>query len=460
MNLNNLYFLLPAFIQNILISLYGFKIKLTRHAGNYANYKDEFKENLKLNKDELEKYQLRMLRKSIENAVNNVPYYSDLFNVNNIKADDIKSVKDLCKIPILDKAPLKSNPEKFINKTFNKNSLFTVSTSGTTGTPLSIYCNSDVRQKNYAFFDRFLDQVGIKHNGKRATFGGRVVCKSTQKKPPFGRYSFFQKNLLMSTYHLSENNIPSYINKLRDFKPDYIDAYPSALYVLSKYAFDNNISLKGVTNAITTSAEALTSEHRRIIEDVFDVPIYDQYGSSEMCVFIAQCNHGKYHLHSDYSYVEFIKENGEVAKAGEEAELICTGFINPVMPLIRYRIGDLAVYSDEKCECGSNFPVIQELLGRKDDFIVTPDGRKISRLGRVFYDFPVKEVQYIQRKLNALEIYIIKDENYTNDHEKKAILELQKRLGTEIALEFIYVSSIERSLHGKFKTIISKLNTQ
>jgi phenylacetate-CoA ligase len=229
------------------------------------------------------------------------------------------------------------------------------------------------------------------------------------------------------------------------------------LYTIASFAKDHNISLINITKGITTSAETLFAEQREVIETAFGVPIFDQYGAAEMCVFVGQCREGTYHIHIDYGIIEFLRDDGTPAPAGEEAEIVCTGLINPVMPLIRYRIGDRAVLSDETCKCGSIFPIVENVLGRIDDVIITPDGKQVGRLSPVFKGLPVKEVQYIQRDKNSVIVQIVKTEGYTVETEKQSIHELRKRLGNEIAIQLKYVESIPRGEGGKLKSIISHI---
>ena len=213
--------------------------------------------------------------------------------------------------------------------------------------------------------------------------------------------------------------------------------------------------MKNVTKGITTSAETLYSWQRKIIEKAFGVPVIDQYGSAEMCNFVAQCHLGRYHIHSDYALIEFLREDGTPADPGEEAEIVCTGFINPVMPLIRYRIGDYGILSDIPCKCGSPFPVMEKILGRMDDIIITPDGRKVGRLSPVLKGFPIKESQYIQKKIDELEVLIVKDKHYDKNTESEVVKELEKRLGTSLKIRVKYVSCIQREKGGKLRTVIS-----
>lgn len=445
----------PVFLQNIALSIYGLKSQYIRYGGNYTKYYKTASSHLKYTQTELNAYIESTLIKTINDAVENAPYYGELFQRENIPSNTIKTIEDLKKIPVLEKDEVRKAPQNFINKTFNTNRLLVIHTTGTTGTPLKVYSNAETRQRNYAFYNRFLNQAGIAFKRKRATFGGRIIVPSRQTLPPFWRYSYFQKNLLFSSYHLTDENIPFYIQQLTKFKPDYIDTYPSSLFCIAQYAKSHNINLRGITKGITTSAETLFPEQRHVIEAVFGVPIFDQYGAAEMCVFVGQCVEGKYHIHTDYGVIELLREDGSEAKPGEEAEIVCTSFINPVMPLIRYRIGDRGVFSDRPCKCGSIFPVMEKILGRIDDIIITPDGKKIGRLSPVMKGFPVKEIQFVQEVQSEVDIFIVKAPGYDDDTEVELISQLRNRLGEVISINIKYVDRINRGKGAKLKSIVS-----
>lgn len=451
----NLFLKSPVFLQNIALSIYGLKSQYIRLGGNYQNYYDRASSHLKYTQTELNAYIESVLIKTINDAVENVPYYRELFQRENIPSHAIKSIEDLKRIPILEKDEIRKAPRNFVNETFNANSLLIIHTTGTTGTPLKIYSNAETRQRNYAFYNRFLNQAGIAFKRKRATFGGRIIVPAKQKSPPFWRYSYFQKNLLFSSYHLTDENIPFYIQQLTKFKPDYIDTYPSSLFCIAQYAKSHNIDLRGITKGITTSAETLFPEQRHTIESVFGVPIFDQYGAAEMCVFVGQCKEGKYHIHTDYGVIEFLREDGSGAKPGEESEIVCTSFINPVMPLIRYRIGDRGIFSDRACKCGSVFPVMEKILGRIDDVIITPDGKRIGRLSPVMKGFPVKEIQFVQKVQSEVDVFIVKAPGYDDNAEIELINQLRNRLGEVILINIKYVDRINRGKGAKLKSIVS-----
>jgi phenylacetate-CoA ligase len=448
----------PVMLQNIILSLYGLRVLNVRYAGNYNKYKQQYTRRLKYSRKEVSAYQNQELASILKYSVMNIPYYKDVFSKNNFDVTHVKTVEDLKCLPLLEKDTLRKIPQQFVNESQKK--VLTLHTTGTTGTPLRIYCNNYDRQRNYAYFDRWLESLGIGASGKRATIGGRIIVPQKQDKPPFWRYSYFQKNMLYSSYHLTDENMGSYIDALRKYSPGYIDTYPSSIYSIAEFAMRNGINLKGITNYIVTSAETLFSYMRSTIESAFEAKIYDQYGAAEMCVFVGQCKNGRYHIHDDYGIVEFIADNGAPAKPGEEAEIVCTGFVNKTMPLIRYRIGDRGVLSDEKCECGLPFPVMEKIIGRMDDVIITPDGKKVGRLSPVLKGFPIKEAQYVQEDINVLKVLIVKGETYSEKTQKDVEQELRKRVGNAIQVEFKYVDHIIRGKGGKLKSIVSRISNE
>lgn len=454
--LEMIYLKLPVIFQNIVIILYGFHENRIRYSGVYNTFSKEIEKNCFLNDEELKKWQENRLRNLLNDAIENVPYYKKNITLNTSEINRFR-IEDLKYLPMLEKNTVKRYAEQLVSESLTGKKI-EIHTTGTTGTPLKIICTPEIRQKNYAYFNRFLNLAGVDYNGKRATFGGRIIVDYNQKSSPFWRYSPFQKNMLFSSYHICEKTIECYTRALQKLRPLYIDAYPSSLYMLAKSAEQKGISLRGLTKSIVTSAEVLHPCQREVIEKQFGVPIYDQYGSAEMCVFVAQCSLGKYHIHSDYSIVEFIKDDGTYAGPGEEAEIVCTGLINPVMPLIRYKIGDRGIMSGDKCKCGNKFPVLERIIGRSDDYIITPDGRKIGRLSPVLKGYPVREAQYIQEKPDEIIVNVVKDAGYNEYTGFKIEDELRKRLGDRIKICINCVNKIERSKGGKYKTVISRIH--
>ena len=455
--LETIYQWLPAGAQNAALSVYGLHLLRTRYSGNYPRYLDEAIRRGHLSAESLSEYVDSCLQDVLRAAVSNVPYYRDRHREGGFPVESVRGVGNLCQLPMLEKNVVRDNPERLVSDRYRLRGLEVIHTTGTSGTPLKIFCNPNVRQRNYAFHDRFLATSGIDRRGLRATIGGRIILPASVDRGPYWRQSYFQRNLLFSSYHLAPHTIEQYIGKLKESKPAHIDAYPSSVYAIADYARDSRISLMGITGAIVTSGETLFEEQRSLIEEQFGVRVFDQYGCAEMSVLVTSCTHGAYHASTDFGVLEILREDGTAAGPGEEGEIVCTGLINDVMPLIRYRIGDRAVADDRTCSCGSPFPTVRSVLGRMDDVIVTPEGNRVGRLSPVLKGFPVKEAQYRQDSVDEVQVLIVADSGYDPETEKRLIGQIRLRLGGTMRIRIERVESIDRGKGGKLKLIVSSL---
>jgi phenylacetate-CoA ligase len=452
--MQNIYNHSPVAIQNAFVALKGYLLFRERYTGKYRTFLEELLAHEKRDDDWIRNYQYRTLMELLEYVSTHVPYYRSVFQKRELSTKDFLSIHDLKKLPILTKETLRKNSTRFLPDTLSKRKLRTIRTSGTTGKPLTIHTNAEARQRNYAFFSRFTRWTGCDERAKKATFGANLVVPQHQKKPPFWRYDAYQKNLLFSSFHLSEQNLEYYADKLLEYQPELIDAYPSCLFVVSRYLKKHGI-VELRPRAIITSSEVLQDEWRRAIEDAFGCRIFDQYGCVEMCVFVGQCEAGRYHINPDYGIVEIVK-NGENLPPGETGDIVCTGFVNRIMPLIRYNTGDVGSLSPEKCSCGRIFPLMNRIEGRRDEFIVTRDNRHISRLASVFTGFPIKASQIVQEDIDHIMLYLEKSDEYLPLHTDRIIKELQKRIGNDIDIEVIFATNlIEKA--DKFRAVVSRV---
>lgn len=457
--INYIYNTSPVTIQNLMISLYGIDLYKKRYQGVHREYLEFLRKSQGYSRYQIENMKLESLSNLLKYVYKNVPFYQNFFDKRGFKPEDIKNEENLRKLPIVTKDDLRKNPELFISNEFKSNELISIHTSGTTGTPLTFYFKKEAVQKNYAFFARFLGWAGVKIGDKSATFAGRVFIPKSQIDPPFWRTNWIMNNTLFSSYHISERNIPLYIKKLEELNPVFIDSYPSAIYVIARHVLENCIEHKINPKAIITSSETLLEHQRDVIEKAFNCKVYDQYGSAEMVVFISQCEKGSYHINPEYGIVELINNKGEAVKTGEPGELICTGFLNYAMPLIRYKIGDSAILSHESCSCNRNFPIIKSILGRVDDLIITKDGRMVGRLDPIFKgSSSIKETQIIQENIDTILLKIVKGVDFSSAVVDDLIKELQKRVGYDMIIKAEFVDEIPRSETGKFRSVISKVS--
>jgi len=451
------YFKSPIFIQNIMTSFYGCKLHRERYAGNHDKYLEELLRSQWHKKKEIERLIDKKFVTIFHHAVKNVPFYRELVRTGKILPSDIRGISDIERLPIISKEQVRESPRKFLADGFSKRELIVINTSGTTGKTLKIFVDKDSRRYSYAFFTRLKIWAGLNDRLKNVTFAGKAIVPPDEEKPPFWRINIKMNNYLFSSYHLSPSNIKFYVEKIKAIQPHFIDSYPSSIYTIAKYMRENGIT--GIApKAIITSSETLFDYQRQTIEEVFQCPVFDQYGCAEQVVFVSQCEKGTYHIHPEFGIVEFLRDDGSRAQVGEPARLICTGFTNRAMPLIRYDIGDTAIMSKKKCSCGRDFPVIERIVGRTDDILVMRDGRRVGRLDPVFKGLQsIKEAQIVQEDFDNVSLKIVPGKGFKGYEVQIIVRELKKRLGTQTDIKVQLVPEIPRSAGGKFRAVISKV---
>ena len=454
------YNLSPVFLQNVFVSLYGVKLFNERYRGGYKQYLRELLTTQWMKKNEITEHQNKQFLRLIDRLFDNIPFYQEFFKENGISRKDFKSIEDLKKLPILDKETVRTNKLALLANNISPRNAVSLNTSGTTGKTLQVFVDIEARRKEYAFITRSQKWAGLENGRHNITFGGRTIIPISQKNKIFWRYNAIMDNYLFSSYHLSEENLPYYVNKIKEIRPAFIDSYPSSVYCLAKYMVDNSVS-DIHPRAILTTAETLLDYQRDMIENVFGCKVFDQYGCTEQAMFVSQCEKGQYHIHPEYGICEIVDDDYNEVKPGEMGQLICTGFLNKIMPLPRYAIGDTVGKGDQSCECGRYFPTITKIHGRKDDIIITPDGRRVGRLDPIFKGLTsVKMAQIIQKKINEVEILLIPGIAYTEQDGSVLKGELQKRVGSKMEINISLVKNIPRTKSGKFRSVISQISSK
>lgn len=413
--------------------------------------------------EDLNKLQEKKLRALIKHAYFNVPYYHRIFNENNINYQDIRTLEDLEKLPLLTKDDIRNHFNELIAVNASDYMYGVGKTSGSTGKPLSFLLDQQNREMEYATVWRQLNWAGIKFNDKIATFRADLVDETGYKNILWKRNAL-SKELVFNTFDLNITKIKKIVDKLSKFKPHLIKAYPSTLYVIALY-MDEHATEKIVEPvAIQTSSELLSKKQRHIIQEQFNCQIFDWYGHSEYAVSAGECEkHDGYHINIESGILEFLNKSEHVS-SGELGEITATGLYNYSMPLIRYRTSDIGSYTDEKCDCGRELPIMNSLEGRMSDMIVAPNGKVISgvafeaywehRIGP--YVPHVECLNIIQRAKSKILLKMVKNENYCEKETEFILNELSLLLGNDMEIDIKEVDSIPSS--GKWRFTRSELS--
>ena len=451
------YYRSPVFLQNVAVSILGFKLKNERFNKAGSTQLKLLNQSYNFRKEEIEKLQNKLFVAIARHAIETTIFYKEWAQENGISANDINSLDDISIFPVIEKNILRDKPELFkSNAPDLLGKQFSLSTSGTTGTPLTVYTDRDSRSAHYAFFSRLRSSYGVLENDRRATLFGRIILTADQKVAPFWRYDFAQKNLLMSSYHLGEKNLPAYYEKLKSYKPKEIFAYPSSIYAIANYIVKNGLDPLPLKLVMTT-AENLLPHQRNIISAAFQAPIVNQYGCTEMAFFCSDFPDGTMKFHPEHGVIEVRDQNGDTRWAGN-GELIATGFINYSMPVIRYAVGD-RITLPGRDPYGKQ--LLADVAGRTDDVIYTLDGTPIGRLDPIFKGGAgIQCAQIYQAEDGAVDLRLVPDGSYSEQHGEALKAELIKRLGTEMKISISIFKEIQKEKNGKFRPVISHFKSR
>lgn len=440
--LHEFYSILPIPLQQACITIQGLRYYHWRYAGDFQAHLNELRRTQYFPAEQLRELQSGELRRMMQFATDHVPYYRKHGTAGFVSKDQVRE-----------------RPMDFIADTIPRRSLISWHTSGTTGKPLAVYYSRAAMQRMWAFVELYRNTAGVTKDDRRAQFTGRMIVPSRQAeaKKVYWRYDRANRALLLSSVHLTPENLPYYTAALDDFRPVYLSGYPSAMYVLAEYYRQAGRPAPRLKAALT-SAESLLAHQRSAIQDIFQTRVHDQYGQAEMQSFWYECEQGRMHSHPLAGAVEIIRPDGAPASAGELGEVVVTGLVNDAMPLIRYRVGDTARLANDTCPCGRGMPVIEEIGGRLDDFVYTREHGFLGRLDPVLKGVRnIVESQIEQESLDLLRVRFVPGVRFTNDDLHVLENNLRARVGGRIQVEFECLNRIPRSANGKFRFVISRI---
>src|SRR6266571_9004049 len=348
--IEHLYLGSPIWLQQALVTAYGWWWYRHRFSAHFHRLVSEFKAREDWTAEQLKHYQVSQLANVLAVAWDS-PYYRHIF-LNAGIAKNTPPLETLACLPCLSKETLRTQAKDLLTQNPPPQGTLVMKSSGTTGTPTEIYYTPEFHALELVIPEsRNLHWAGVTYRDRRVMFGVRKVCRFDQDKAPFWRFSWAENMAYASIYHLSPMFLPAYIEFLRAYRPSVIMGYPSTLYTIARYALDHG-DLPAPAKAVFTTSETVLDYARQAIEAAWQCRVYDRYGAVEGCLFASQCEYDRYHVSPEVGIIEIVDHKGQPVPPGVTGEVICTGLQNILQPLIRYRIGDVAHWAiDQHCPC-------------------------------------------------------------------------------------------------------------
>jgi len=452
--LESIYYELPVWLQNGIFSLYGLKLARVRYNPPFLAMLRSLKESEWWSREQILEHQNDRIRTLVRHAYETVPFYRRWYDEQGVDVRAVNTVDDLDRLPILSKPMVRQHHHEMVSTSFPRRDLTKGLTSGTTGTPLTIYQTREGAAFQWAIWWRHKARFGLNVGDRHLVFGARVPVSQRQTEPPYWRHDLFSKRVYLSTYHISGGTVGAIVDYLNSTHFDFFTGYPSAMYALAKFMEQAGLRLTNRPKYVVAGADALTPEFESEIRRTFGVPVTEQYGMAEFAGNMSKCEAGKLHLDFECCHLE----QQSIAGGDNQYKLLFTGWGNPAMPFIRYEVGDVGSAAVDGCTCGRASVCVDRIDGRLEDFVITPDGRKVIGMNQVLeYASNAKMIQVYQREADAVELRVVPGHGFGADDERALVRELRRRVGPGMAINIRLVDQFTLSPTGKFRAVISEM---
>lgn len=392
--------------------------------------------------------QLSGLKAIVKHAYKNVPFYRKRFREFGIKPSDIKTLRDIKKLPTITREELIKNYPQIVAGNYKKYYLtkrYTLrTTSGSSGESLSMMFDGRAYDYLEAVYARALFNQGY----------------NPLYRLPYYWYEPFKKKLinhlgLMRKVYISNKlSEEEQIKILAKLKPKFICYFPSTLYSISRN-IENKYLKKIQPKAIFTHAEILSKGMRKQIENTFSTEVFDSYGSAEFDRMAWECKEHNYHTDEDSMIVEFLRGNEDVSP-NEQGDVVVTGLVNYMVPLVRYRIGDKGVPLDNNCGCGRGLSLLKSIDGRLEDFIKLPSGKVFAPCQIIDYLNKFEDVKIFkvtQKSKKTVSVEFIPKEEIKKFDVNKLKIKLNFLFNNEFNILIKVVTDIPKTSRGKIPLV-------
>jgi|WetSurMetagenome_2_1015567.scaffolds.fasta_scaffold05194_2 phenylacetate-CoA ligase len=394
-----------------------------------------------LSHEKIGQYQFEQLKKILNHSYQNVPYYTNLFRQVSFDPADFTDLSQMEKIPFLTRDLVVANFNKLISQKSISGGYYVGSTGGSSGLPLKFYLDYNSIYRENAFIYYFRKKAGYKFSNKLATF--RQVGLGDK----MWRYDPMYNEIIFSPVKLSVLSVHKYINRINDYGPEFINGYLSVIWFFARLLEESGLRLKTKLKGIFLMSENVDEKQRAFIEQVFKVKSFVHYGHSERCVLAEGVTDNKYKFDPYYGFTE------QVHICDDIYSIVGTGFLNYIMPFIRYKTDDTCTPSGEWFEIHGKRSSTIGLVGKNDEHLTAA---AFDLDNAIFRD--IIAYQFIQREKGKAELHMI-----VNNAFQKSDLEVVRKeiyVDTQGVIDFDIkiVDHLILTPRGKSKMFISYLD--
>jgi len=415
---------------------------------------------------QLQEVQLAKLQRLLQHAYVHVPYYRQAMTRAGLRPEDVESIDDLTHLPLLEKHDVRKRLHfELFADNHRKRDMHRIATSGSTGEPFVTYADRHQLEMRFATTLRALEWTGWRFGDPQVRLWHQTLGMSRLQALRERIDAWFLRRLFIPAFEMKRSTLEDYVDRIRRHDPVLVDGYAESLNFLASYVRsgeDPGFSPR----AVMSSAQALPDNVRAVIEDGLNTTVYDKYGAREFSGIAYQCGDSPDHHVMDESYIVELLVGGRPAAPGEVGEVVITDLNNFSVPLIRYRIGDLAMAVDNTipCPCGRALSRIGRIQGRTQAIVHCGNGTWLP--GTFFHhffkdhDYAIRSFQVHQSNKGAFTLRIVKNDQFSEDTFARILDELRQFVGdrSETTIDVHFVDEIPLVQTGKHSPVVSTVD--
>jgi phenylacetate-CoA ligase len=398
------------------------------------------------------------LQTLISHASQRVPYYRALFRSRGIDPASIREAADLAGLPLLDKAAIRTAGDDL--RASDAGTLEKASTSGSTGDPLKFWIGRQRAAHDVAAKWRATRWWGVDIGDPELVIWASPIEASAQDWVRALRDRLLRSRF-MNAKDLSFPALERMIDEIEAMNPRMLFGYTAAFTRLARFARNRGRRIHApALRVVFVTTERLDPDDRALIGEVFGAPAANGYGGRDSGFIAHDCPQGGMHLTAEDVIVEIIDEQGRVLGAGQAGEVVVTHLASGDFPFIRYRTGDIAELDNHLCSCGRGLPLLRDIHGRANDYLVGNSGRvaHYTALSHLLKDLPgLHTFKAIQESPDLIRLMVVLEQPIPDVAAHRIRAGLAQHLGDGVALRFERVDAIPLDATGKHKHIICRV---
>jgi phenylacetate-CoA ligase len=403
--------------------------------------------------------QLRALLSQIRHSYDTVPYYRRKFDSLGLSPEDVRNFEDFASLPILTKTDIRVHTADLLSERYDRATLTRKTTSGSTGVSLEVFVDEASQQHKRACTLRADEWSDWRFGEPVAKVWGNPEYRQRGWRGRV-RNALLERATYLDTLKMDGGALARFAKQLSERPPSLIFGHAHSVYLLAQYIrLQRGKPIR--PRGIITTAMVLHAAERRAIEEVFACPVTNRYGCEEVSLIACECErHEGLHVNADGVYVELLRD-GLPVQPGEPGSVIVTDLTNRAMPLLRYQVGDVAVWADRACSCGRGMPLLERIEGREADYVVTASGELISGIS-LTENFAIHvpgivQIQIVQEDTRRFVFRIVRGPDFCPTSLRRLGELVAERFGRDVTYLCEYPERIPQEVSGKYRFCISRV---